>query len=188
MSLCQRGQGPETQLRARSIRYFADETISSGLCMKIKIVCVGRTKEKFIQQGVEKYLKFIRNYADVEFIEVKDERGFDLKDAPIVRKREAQRIQKAIREGSMIIALDERGEEFTSYEFAAYLNGLAERGVREITFVTGGALGLDECITAAAGKVMALSRWTLTHDMARLVLLEQIYRAFTIITGKTYHY
>jgi len=86
------------------------------------------------------------------------------------------------------VALDERGKEFTSHEFAEFLNRLLERGTREIAFVIGGAMGLDETVTQKADTVLALSRWTLTHEMARLVLLEQLYRAFTIIKGKTYHY
>jgi 23S rRNA (pseudouridine1915-N3)-methyltransferase len=68
------------------------------------------------------------------------------------------------------------------------MNSALENGVREMAFVLGGAMGLDEAVTGKADKVIAMSRWTLTHEMARLVLLEQLYRAFTIITGKTYHY
>jgi len=91
-------------------------------------------------------------------------------------------------EGSYLVALDERGQEFTSHEFAAFINGLLESGVREMTFVIGGAMGLDESVPRKATKIVALSRWTVTHELARLVLLEQLYRAFTIIKGKTYHY
>ncbi len=156
--------------------------------MKISIICVGRTKERFIHEGMEKYLKFLRHYAEVEIVEIKDERGFDLKDAPVVRRKEGERIKKALREGAMTIALDERGQEFTTHEFAALINGLKEKGIREAVFIIGGALGLDESITGHAHLAMALSRLTLTHEMARLVLLEQLYRAFTVITGKTYHY
>ena len=68
------------------------------------------------------------------------------------------------------------------------MNSLQESGVREVVFIVGGALGLDEQVTARAQRTIAMSRWTLTHEMARLVLMEQLYRAFTIVTGKTYHY
>lgn len=156
--------------------------------MKITIICVGRTKERFIRDGIEKYLRFLKYYAEVEIVEIKDERGFDLKDAPVVRRKEAERIQRALRQGAMIIALDEHGQEFTSHEFAGLMNGYMEKGVREIIFIIGGALGLDESITGHAHRTLALSRLTFTHEMAGLVLLEQLYRAFTIITGKTYHY
>jgi 23S rRNA (pseudouridine1915-N3)-methyltransferase len=156
--------------------------------MRLVIICVGKTRERFIQEGIVKYLRYLKHYADVEIRELKEEKIYDLRDAPTVRKREAERIFKVATPGVYVVALDERGYEFTSHEFAHYLNGLSESGVREIIFAVGGAMGLDESVTAEANKVIALSRWTLTHEMARLVLLEQLYRAFTIIKGKTYHY
>lgn len=156
--------------------------------MKLGIVCMGRTKEQFVREGIEKYLRFLRPFADVELKELKEEKVLDLRDAPVVRKKEAGKIFKAVPAGAYLVALDERGQEFTSHEFAGFLNAAMESGVREMFFVLGGAMGLDEAVTGKAKKTVALSRWTLTHEMARLVLLEQLYRAFTIVTGKTYHY
>lgn len=156
--------------------------------MKITVLCVGRTREGFIQQGIGKYLRYLKPYAGVEIRELREERIRDLRDAPRVREREAERIVKALPAGALTVALDERGREFTSHEFASFLNSALERGVRETVFVIGGAMGLDESVTGGAQAVLALSRWTVTHEMARLLLLEQLYRAFTIITGKTYHY
>lgn len=156
--------------------------------MKLKIICMGKTREQFIQDGIAKYLRYLGHYAEVELKELKEEKIGDLKDAPLIRKKEAEKIAKATTTGTLLVALDERGQEFTSHEFATFMNGALESGVREIAFVLGGAMGLDESVTGRANKVMALSRWTLTHEMARLVLLEQLYRAFTIIKGKTYHY
>jgi 23S rRNA (pseudouridine1915-N3)-methyltransferase len=156
--------------------------------MKLVVLCVGKTREGFIQQGIDKYIRYLKHYTDVEVRELKSEKIQDLKQAPVVRKREAERILAAFGTGSFIISLDERGTEFTSHEFAAFLQSLQDAGVREAVFVVGGALGLDEQVTARSQRTIALSRWTLTHEMARLVLLEQLYRAFTILTGKTYHY
>jgi 23S rRNA (pseudouridine1915-N3)-methyltransferase len=156
--------------------------------MKLSIICMGKTRERFVQEGLAKYLRFLRPYADVEIRELKEEKIQDLKDAPAVRKKEAEKIFKAVRAGALLVALDERGQEFTSHDFARFMNSASENGVREMAFVLGGAMGLDEAVTGKADKVIAMSRWTLTHEMARLVLLEQLYRAFTIITGKTYHY
>lgn len=156
--------------------------------MKLSIICMGKTRERFVQEGLAKYLRFIRPYADADIRELKEEKIQDLKDAPAVRKKEAEKIFKAVRAGALLVALDERGQEFTSHEFARFMNSALENGVREMAFVLGGAMGLDEAVTGKADKVIAMSRWTLTHEMARLVLLEQLYRAFTIITGKTYHY
>jgi len=156
--------------------------------MKISIICMGKTREPFIQEGIEKYLRYIRPYAPVDIRELREEKIQDLKDAPRVRQREAIKIAKALQSGVHSIALDERGRELTSHEFAGFLNDRLEQGTRELSFIIGGSLGLDESVTGSANTVIALSRWTLTHEMARLVLLEQIYRAWTIIRGKTYHY
>ncbi len=156
--------------------------------MKLKILCVGKTRERFVQDGIEKYSRFLKHYADLEIRELKEEKISDLRDAPSIRKKEADKIFKALPQGGCIISLDERGEEFTSHEFAAFLNKILDSGVREIVFIIGGTLGLDETVPAKSHKTVALSRWTFTHEMARLVLFEQLYRAFTIITGKTYHY
>ncbi len=156
--------------------------------MRLTILCMGKTKERFIREGIEKYLRYLNPYAETSLKELKEEKITDLKDAPSIRKKEAERIRKAIPAGAYIISLDERGDEFTSHEFAAYVNGIFESGAREIVFIIGGAMGLDGEITAAANRCLALSRWTLTHEMARLVLLEQLYRACTIVKGKRYHY
>ncbi|HUI45728.1 MAG TPA: 23S rRNA (pseudouridine(1915)-N(3))-methyltransferase RlmH [Nitrospirota bacterium] len=156
--------------------------------MKLVVICLGKTRERFIQEGMAKYLRYLKPYVDIEVKELKEEKIHDLKDAPIIRKREADKIFKAIPPGAFLSALDERGREFTSHEFAHFLNDRIESGVREMAFIFGGAMGLDESITGKADKVIAMSHWTFTHEMARLVLLEQIYRAFTIIKGKTYHY
>ena len=149
---------------------------------------MGRTKERFIQKGIEKYLRYLQPYAPTALQELREEKVADLKDAPRVRQREAVKIGKALAPGAHVVALDERGREFTSHEFAEFLNKTLEAGTREMAFVIGGAMGLGESVTANANTVLALSRWTVTHEMARLVLLEQLYRAFTIIKGKTYHY
>ena len=156
--------------------------------MKLTILCMGKTKERFIQEGIEKYLRYLRPYADASIKELKEEKIQDLKDAPSIRKKEAEKIFKAVPAGAYLVSLDERGEGFTSHEFAALLNNTLESGVREMIFIIGGGMGLDEAVVARSHKTVALSRWTFTHEMARLVLLEQLYRAFTIIKGKTYHY
>ena len=156
--------------------------------MKLTILCMGKTKERFIQEGIEKYLRYLKPYANASIKELKEEKIQDLKDAPSIRKKEAEKIFKAVPAGAYLVSLDERGEEFTSHEFAALLNNTLESGVREMIFIIGGAMGLDEEVVARSHKTVALSRWTFTHEMARLVLLEQLYRAFTIIKGKTYHY
>jgi 23S rRNA (pseudouridine1915-N3)-methyltransferase len=149
---------------------------------------MGKTKERFIQDGMAKYSGYLRHYADVEIKELKEEKIHDLKDAPLIRRKESEKIFTSVPANAFLVAMDERGQEFTSHEFAGFLSKALESGVRDIVFMIGGAMGLDESVTGRANKTIAMSRWTLTHEMARLALLEQLYRAFTIIKGKTYHY
>ncbi len=156
--------------------------------MKLVLICMGKTREPFIREGIAKYIRYLKPYADADIRELKEEKIQDLKDAPRIRKREAERILQSVPERGFLVALDERGQEFTSHEFAQFMNDHLDTGIREMVFIIGGALGLDEGITDRADRVIAMSRWTLTHEMARLVLLEQLYRAFTIIKGKKYHY
>lgn len=156
--------------------------------MRLTVICMGKTREGFIKDGIAKYARYLKHYTDIEIRELREEKIGDLKDAPLIRKKEAEKIFKTAPTGALLVALDERGQEFTSHEFAAFVNGVMESGVKEIAFVIGGAMGLDESVTGRSNKIIAVSRWTLTHEMVRLVLLEQLYRAFTIIKGKTYHY
>jgi 23S rRNA (pseudouridine1915-N3)-methyltransferase len=156
--------------------------------MKVSIICMGKSKERFVREGIKKYLRYLGPYASVEIRELKEEAINDLKDAPRVRTKEAERIGKALAAGVRIVALDERGQECSSHEFAEFLSDCLESGSKGIVFIIGGAMGLDDSVLARAHRTLALSRWTFTHEMARLVLLEQIYRAFTIIKGRPYHY
>lgn len=123
---------------------------------------MGKTKEHFIAEGIAKYMRYLNPYVEIEIKELKEEKIHDLKDAPIIRKKEAERILKAIPINAYIAALDEHGQAFTSHEFATVINGMLESGVKEIAFVIGGAMGLDESILGKANKNIALSRWTVT--------------------------
>ncbi len=146
--------------------------------MKIRLAWVGKTKERFIDEGVKKYLKLLRPFGDVRVVEVKEEKG---KDIHRMVEKEGERILKL---PAPYILLDEKGKGFTSVEFAEFLVRLPLLP----TFVIGGAYGISERVRDAAGRTVALSKMTLTHEMARLVLVEQIYRAFTIIHKRGYHH
>ena len=91
--------------------------------MRLVAICMGKTRERFVQEGIAKYLRYLKPYTDVEIKELKEEKIQDLKDAPLIRKREAEKIFKVGLRGAYLAALDERGHEFTSHEFAHYLNG-----------------------------------------------------------------
>jgi 23S rRNA (pseudouridine1915-N3)-methyltransferase len=146
--------------------------------MKIRVIWPGKTKEQFISEGVNKYLKLLRPYAEIIVLELKEERGNDISN---MLKKEGERILKL--EGPYTL-LDEKGDLMTSGEFAGYI---AEH-VHPVNFVLGGAYGVSEEVKKTAQKKLSLSTMTFTHEMSRLFFLEQLYRAFTIIHKRGYHH
>ena len=146
--------------------------------MKIRLAWVGKTKERFIQEGIEKYLRLLKPFADVTVLEIKEEKG---KEIQRMVEKEGERILKL---RTPYVLLDERGKEYTSAGFADFLAG-RQHGVQ---FVLGGAYGVSDGVKAAAESSVALSKMTLTHEMSRLVLAEQLYRAVTIMHKRGYHH
>ena len=146
--------------------------------MKIKLVWVGKTKERFIDEGIKKYVTLLKPYADVSVVEIRDEKG---KDVDRMVEREGDRILKL---QIPYVLLDEKGKDYTSREFSDFLGKRAS----SLSFVVGGPYGVSEIVRGAARHIISLSKMTLTHEMARLLLVEQLYRAFTIIRGRGYHH
>lgn len=145
--------------------------------MKARILWVGKTKEKYLTEGINRYLKMLKHMAHVSVIEVKEEKGKTKENALLA---EGERI---LRQTGSYILLDETGREFISKDFARFL------GEKEqVDFVMGGAYGVSSEVKEKAADKIALSKMTLTHEMARLIFLEQFYRAMTIIKGKEYHH
>lgn len=146
--------------------------------MKIRLIWVGRTKEPFVREGILKYRKFLQMFADVSITEITEEKGGDVQ-----RKidREGERILKL---RIPYVLLDERGRTLTSHDFAKLLGGYAA----PVNFVVGGAYGVSDQVRDKADDRLALSRMTFPHDLSRLILLEQIYRACTILKNRGYHH
>jgi 23S rRNA (pseudouridine1915-N3)-methyltransferase len=144
---------------------------------KIKIVWVGKTKERYLAEGINKYLKFLMPMTQISIVEVKEEKGRQNKDA---LDEEARKIMRQTRD---YYILDERGREFSSVGFAQFL-----KDKDSIDFVIGGSFGVSAEVKETAKGSIALSKMTLTHEMARLLFLEQLYRAYTILKGKEYHH
>jgi 23S rRNA (pseudouridine1915-N3)-methyltransferase len=154
---------------------------------KIKIICLGRLKESFWREAEAEYLKRLRPFARLEIVEI-PEIPFRSKDeAEIIKSRESELILKKIKPNDFLIALDERGKEIGSVELARFLEDTGSRG-QTIAFVLGGPLGIAHQVLVLARSRLSLSRLTFTHQMARIILLEQIYRSINILSGKTYHY
>jgi len=153
--------------------------------VKIKVLWVGKTQEEWLRRGVDEYATRIRRYAPLEIGEVREEKGAH---AEAGREAEGARLMKALPKNARLILLDERGEELTSPQLAAFLGNERDRGAGELVFAVGGAYGFADAFRARAAKTIALSRMTFTHQMVRIFLLEQIYRGFTILNNEPYHH
>lgn len=156
--------------------------------MKIKILSVGKTKKGYISQGIQEYLKRLRCYTSMEWVDLPSLRRSKVSLCEESLRQEAQRIRTRLHPQGLVVALTDDGKEFSSEDFAGWLERQMIRGIHEIDFIIGSDLGLDPSIISDADLCLSLSRMTFTHQMVRLVLLEQIYRAFTIIRGEPYHH
>jgi 23S rRNA (pseudouridine1915-N3)-methyltransferase len=155
--------------------------------MKIKIIVVGKTKEQFLQQGEQEFQWRLTRYCQLEQVIVKKEKIVSNSTEQITKLKEAERILAQVTRGSFIIALDREGDQLSSEELAEFLQQKMNEGYGEVIFIIGGTLGLGETVLKSAAKVLSLSKMTFTHEMSRLILLEQLYRAFTLLKGTKYH-
>lgn len=153
--------------------------------MKVRIVAVGKLKEPHWRAACDEYLKRLRPYATVEVVEVPDR---DIgTDAAKAVAAEGVDLLRAVPEGSYVIALDAAGRQHSSDEFSGDVAQLMVRGRSDLTFVVGGSAGLAATVLERADEILSLSEMTLPHQLARVVLLEQIYRAFKIMRNEPYH-
>lgn len=155
--------------------------------LKIRLIAVGHIKEGYWREAQAEFVKRLAPFARLESVEVEAEPITKSVDRAVSMKREAERILRVLPDDGLIIAMDRQGKEFDSPGFAEVLYKEGATGA-ELVFVVGGAAGLDAEVLARAQRKISLSKMTLTHEMARIFLLEQLYRAATIATGKTYHY
>jgi len=150
-------------------------------------VVIDKTRSPFLKEGEAFYLERLRRYAQVEWIEIKPVKIKKGRSDGEILGAEARAIGRRRRSTDVLIARDGKGEELDSNALAAWLNRVSTQEPGWATFVIGSPLGLSKEIIRSAKKVLALSRLTLTHEMTRLVLLEQLYRAMTILKGEKYH-
>ncbi len=158
--------------------------------MNIRIVCVGKLKELFLKDAQKEYLKRLSRFCRVEVIEVDEEKAPESANAlqeEKVRQKEADRIKKALGKNTTTIALTLDGKQFDSVSFSGEIQGFMIEGKSDISFIIGSSTGLDQSITKSADYKFCLSKLTFPHQLARIILLEQIYRAYKIINNETYH-
>ncbi|WP_026584778.1 23S rRNA (pseudouridine(1915)-N(3))-methyltransferase RlmH [Bacillus sp. J33] len=158
--------------------------------MNISIITVGKLKEKYLKLGIDEYLKRLSAYAKMEIIEVPDEKApEELSETEMiqVKQKEGERILSKVHPDAHVIALAIEGKMKSSEELADSLDKLATYGKSKIAFVIGGSLGLSQEVLQRADEKLSFSKMTFPHQLMKLILLEQVYRAFRINRGEPYH-
>lgn len=154
--------------------------------LKISVILIGKTRESWIQQAEQEYLKRLSSFAQIKIYSLKAQTQLD--NLTNIKIKEGELISESILDKTYLIILDEKGKQFTSINFAQKINQIITQGNSHLTFVIGGTFGLDQRVKQKANLILSFSEFTFTHEMIRPLLLEQLYRTFTIIQNKTYHY
>ena len=155
--------------------------------MKIKIIALGKIKEKFLKDGMDEFLKRLSPYSTVEILELS---AIEIKDENLIKKtleQEAEKILANIKPNSYVITLEILGKQLSSEDFAQKINEITISGISELVFVIGSSCGIAPSVSQRANFKLSFSKMTFLHQFARLILVEQIYRAFKILKNETYH-
>lgn len=158
--------------------------------MRISIVCVGKIKEKYLKLGIDEFSKRLSKYCKLEILELDDEKApenLSDKEMLMIKDKEGKKILSKIKDNSYVIALAIDGKNLSSEELAETMNNLGVRGTSHIVFVIGGSLGLSNEVLDRANYKLSFSKMTFPHQLMRLILLEQVYRAYRINSGEPYH-
>lgn len=155
--------------------------------MKIRVLSIGKTSTPFIKEGVAFYLKRLEHYCRLEYVELPDvpQKGLTTEAGKI---KEAELILKNLKPEDVLVLLDEKGTEYTSRGFANFLQKKMNAGTRSLVFVVGGAFGFSKELYAKADNTLSFSQMTFPHELIRLFVAEQLYRAHTILKGENYHH
>lgn len=156
--------------------------------MKITILAIGKTDKNFVGQGIDEYLKRLKRYIKVDVQIIPDVRNSKNLSPQQLMQKEEELLINAFASGAHIILLDENGKECTSVELSNTIENKMISGLKELIFVIGGAYGVTPTVKQQVHEIMALSQLTFSHQMIRLILAEQIYRAMTILKGEPYHH
>lgn len=158
--------------------------------MNISILAVGKLKEKYLKSGIDEYLKRLTSYARIEIIEIPDEKApeeLSASEMEQIKQKEGERLLSKLSQDTYVIALAIDGKMKSSEELADTIDKLATYGKSKIAFIIGGSLGLSNEVLQRADEKLSFSKMTFPHQLMRLILLEQIYRAFRINRNEPYH-
>lgn len=155
--------------------------------MNIKLIVIGKSEEKYLREAVEIYLKRLTHYINFEIVVLPDVKNAKNMSVAELKDKEAELILKHSDKADKVVLLDEKGKEYSSVEFSKYLTKQMNASVKTLAFVVGGAFGFSEKVYSQANEKLSISKMTFSHQMIRLLFVEQLYRAFTIIKGEPYH-
>jgi 23S rRNA (pseudouridine1915-N3)-methyltransferase len=155
--------------------------------MNIKIIAVGKIREKYLETGIAEFVKRIQPYSSLQIIEIPSESIYSDSNIEKILEVEAEKILKHVSEGSYFITMEIAGKQLSSEDFAEKINEVSLSGINQIVFAIGGAEGLSDKVKQRADFALSFSKMTFLHQFARLLLVEQIYRAFRIIKNEPYH-
>ena len=158
--------------------------------MKITVLTVGKIKEKYLRDAIAEYTTRLSRYCKMEIIEVADEKTPDNASETaeeMIRQKEAERLLKYIREDAYLITLEIGGKQLTSEEFSEKIEKLGIQGTSHIIFVIGGSIGIGKAVLEKSDYALSFSKMTFPHQLMRVILLEQIYRGYRIMSGEPYH-
>ena len=158
--------------------------------MKITILCVGKIKEKFYRDAIAEYEKRLSRYCKLEIVEVADEKTPDNASDVVesqIKEKEAERMEKYLKEGAFVCALAINGKQLDSVELSEKIEHLGTGGTSHIIFLIGGSLGMSDALLKKADMKLSFSRMTFPHQLMRVILLEQVYRAYRIMNNEPYH-
>jgi len=156
--------------------------------MKIKLLVIGKTDDKYLSEGIKKYYSRLKHYLTFEYTELPDIKNSKNLTQERQKILEGELLLKNIQPGDQVVLLDERGKNFTSREFASYIEKRMLSGIKRVVFIIGGPFGFSDDIYSVANDNISLSKMTFSHQLVRLIFFEQIYRAMTIIRNEPYHH
>ncbi len=158
--------------------------------LHINIICIGKIKENFFKESIDEYSKRLKSYCTLNITELPDEKipnNPSEKEILIIKDKEGQNILNSLKKDSYIICMDLKGKQYTSVEFSNKIENISINNNSSITFIIGGSLGISDKVLNISNELVSFSKMTFPHQLFRVILLEQIYRAFKIIKNETYH-
>lgn len=156
--------------------------------MKITLIAIGKTEDKYLIEGIDKYLNRLKHYINFNLIIIPDVKNTKNLTEAQQKSKEAELILKQLNNSDVVVLLDEKGKKFSSVQFSQYVNKQMVGSVQNLVFIIGGPYGFDEHIYKRANGSISLSDMTFSHQMVRLFFVEQLYRAFTILKNEPYHH